>query len=65
MHKCFLPELKIVKLSDTNCVAQERCVKAVKASYSTVVNALNNIDEQMHEPEAHISSSALCNPSNM
>ena len=29
-----LPELKIVKPSDTRCLAHEQCVKAVKASYS-------------------------------
>ena len=35
-----LPELKIVKPSDTRWLAHERCVKAVKASYSSIVLAL-------------------------
>ena len=47
-----LPELKIVKPSDTCCLALERCVKAVKASYSSIVLALENIYETSHEPEA-------------
>ena len=47
-----LPELKIVKLSDTRWLARERCVKAVKASYSSIVLALENIYETSHEPEA-------------
>ena len=47
-----LPELKIVKPSDTRWLAHEHCVKAVKASYSSVVLALENIYETSHEPEA-------------
>ena len=58
-----LPELKIVKPSDTRWLAHERCVKAVKASYSAIVNALNNIYEQTHEPEALGIGRALCKPS--
>ena len=38
-----LPELKIVKPSDTHWVANEYCVKAVKANYSSIVLALENI----------------------
>ena len=38
-----LPELKIVKPSDTHWVANEYCVKAVKANYSLIVLALENI----------------------
>ena len=38
-------------------------VKAVKASCSAIVNALNNIYEQTHEPEALGISRALCKPS--
>ena len=30
----------------------ERCVKAVKASYSAIVTALDNIHDTTHEPEA-------------
>lgn len=57
-----LPELKIVKPSDTQ-LAHERCVKAVKASCSDIVNALNNIYEQTHKPEALGISKALYKPS--
>ena len=57
-----LPELKIVKPSDTQ-LAHEHCVKAVKASCSDIVNALNNIYEQTHELEALGISKALCKPS--
>ena len=35
-----LPELKIVKPSDTRWLTHERCVKAVNASYSSIVLAL-------------------------
>lgn len=58
-----LPELKIVKPSDTRWLAHERCVKAVKESYSAIVTALNNIYEQTHEPEALGISKAMCKPS--
>ena len=47
-----LPELKIAKPSDTRWLAHERCVKAVKAGYVAIVNALNDIHENTHEPEA-------------
>ena len=47
-----LPVLKIVKQSDTCWLAHEHCVKAVKASYSSIVLALENIYETSHEPEA-------------
>ena len=46
-----LPEVKIVKPSDTCWLAHERCVKAVKASYSSIVLTLENIYETSHEPE--------------
>ena len=54
-----LPELKIVKLSDTCWLAHERCVKAAKASYSSRVLALENIYETSHEPKALGLSEAL------
>ena len=54
-----LPELKIVKSSDTRWLAHEHCVKAVKASYSSIVLALENIYETSHEPEALGLSKAL------
>ena len=47
-----LPELKIIKPSDTRWLAHERCVKAVKASYSAIVISLESIYETTHEPEA-------------
>ena len=58
-----LPELKTIKPSDTRWLAHERCVKAVKGSYSAIVIALNNIYEQTHEPEALGISKVLCKPS--
>ena len=54
-----LPEVKIVKPSDTCWLAHERCVKAVKASYSSIVLTLENIYETSHEPEAFGLSKAL------
>ena len=47
-----LPELKIAKPSDMRWLAYERCVKAMKASYATIVVALDNIHESTYEPEA-------------
>ena len=58
-----LPGLKTIKPSDTCWLAHEHCVKAVKGSYSAIVNALNNIYEQTHEPEALGISKVLCKPS--
>ena len=58
-----LPELKIIRPSDTRWLAHERCVKAVKASYSAIVMALNNIYETTHVPEALGISKALCKKS--
>ena len=49
-----LPELKIAKPSDTRWLAHERCVKAVKSIYAAIVTTLDNIYEQLHEPEALI-----------
>ena len=43
-----LPELKIVKLSDTRWLAHEHSVKAVKASYSSMVLALEKIYMKHH-----------------
>ena len=54
-----LTELKIAKPSDTRWLAHKRCVKAVKASYSSIVLALENIYESSHEPEALGLSKAL------
>ena len=41
-----------MKPSDTHWLAQECFVKAVKASYSSIVLALENVYETSHEPEA-------------
>ena len=62
-----LPELKIVKPSDirpsdTHWLAYEHCVKAVKANYSSIVLALQNIYETSHEPEALGLSKAISSP---
>ncbi len=54
-----LPELKIVKLSDTRWLTHERCIKAVKASYSSIVLAFENIYETSHEPGSLGLSKAL------
>ena len=54
-----LPELKIVKMSDPRWLAHVHCVKAVKASYNSLVVALENVYETSHEPEALGLSKAL------
>ena len=54
-----LPELKIVKPSDTRWLAHEHCVKPQKASYNLIVLALKNIYETSLEPEAFGLSKAL------
>ena len=51
-----MPELKP---SDMHWLAHERCVKAVKENYSTIVIALNNIYDETHEPKALGISRAL------
>lgn len=38
--------------SSTRWLTHDRCVKAMKASYSAIVTALDNIYEETHEPEA-------------
>ena len=53
------PEIKIVKSLDTCWLAHNRSVKAVKASYSSIVLALGNIYETSHEPEAFELSKSL------
>ena len=57
------PELKIVKPSDTRCLAHERCVRAVKDSYSAIITALDHIYSESHEPEALGIKRALCKKS--
>ena len=55
----------MIKPSDTRWLAHERCVKAVKESYSAIVHALNDIYDEMHEPEALEISKALCKKSSI
>ena len=56
-------ELKIVKPSDTHWLAHERCVRAVKASYSAIITALDHIYSESHEPEALGIKKAICKKS--
>ena len=58
-----LPELKIVKPSDTRWLAHEKCVKAVKASYSAIVTSLEHIYQESHAPESLGLKKALCKKS--
>ena len=58
-HVLDLPELKVIKPSDTRWLAHERCVKGVKASYAVIVAVLENIHETSNEPEALGLSKAL------
>ncbi len=46
------PEMKVLKPSDTCWLAHERCVKAVKESYISLVTTLEHNYETFHEPEA-------------
>ena len=64
-HVLDLPELKVIKPSDRRWLAHERCVKAVKESYSAIVHALNDIYDETHEPEALGISKALCKKSSI
>ena len=47
-----LPELKIVKPSDTRWLAHEKCVATVKKCYEAIICTLEKIYEESHEPEA-------------
>ena len=47
-----LSELKVMKPLDTRWLALELCITAVKASYSSIILALENIYETSHEPVA-------------
>ena len=49
--------------SDTRWLAHERCVQAVKASYSAVVACLDHIYTDTHEPEALHLKKILCKKS--
>ena len=58
-----MPDLKVIKPSDTRWLAHERCVKAVKENYIAVVITLNNIYEETHQPEVLGISKALSSKS--
>ena len=58
-----MPELKVIKPSDTLWLAHERCVKAVKENYIAIVRTLNNIYEETYQPEALGISKALSSKS--
>ena len=47
-----IPELKIVKPSDTRWLSHEKCVSTVKKCYGAIVSALETIYLESHEPEA-------------
>ena len=57
-----MPELKVIKPSDTRWLAHERCV-AVKENYIAIVITLNNMYEETHQPEALGISKALSSKS--
>ena len=52
--------MKVIKPSDTRWLSHERCVKAVKASYSAIVITIGQLYETTHEPEALGIHGALC-----
>ena len=58
-----IPELKIVKPSDTRWLSHEKCVSTVKKCYGAIVSALETIYQESHEPEALGTSKILSKPS--
>ena len=52
--------MKIVNPSDTRWLAHERCVKAVKASYTEIVASLEHIYQESHEPESVSLKKVFC-----
>ena len=48
-----LPELKIVAPSDTQWLAHERCIKAVKSSYSGIISTLDAIYVESGDAESY------------
>ena len=46
-----LPENKITKSTETRWLSHEHCVKAVKASFCSIVLALETMYETSHEPK--------------
>ena len=51
-HVLDVPEMKVNKPSDTRWLAHERCVKAVKVSYTSLVVTLDSNYQNFHAPEA-------------
>ena len=47
-----LPEMKVIKPSNTRWLAHERCLKAVKVSYTALVVTLDSSYQNFHAPEA-------------
>ena len=47
-----IPELKIVKPSDTRWLSHEKYVSTAKKCYGAIVSALETIYQESHEPEA-------------
>ena len=60
-----IPELKIVKPSDTRWLSHEKCVSTVKKCYVAIVPALETIYQESHEPEALGISKILSKPSTL
>ena len=47
-----LPEIKVIKPSDTRWLAHTRGIKAVKVSYTVLVFTLDSNYQNLHAPEA-------------
>ena len=60
-----IPELKIVKPSDTRWLSHDKCVSTVKKCYGAIVCALETIYQESHEPEALGISKILSKPSTL
>ena len=60
-----IPELKIVKPSDTRWLSHEKCVSTVKKCYGVIVSALETIYQESRKPEALGISKILSKPSTL
>ena len=60
-----IPELKIVKPSDTRWLSHEKCVSTVKKCYGAIVSALETIYQESNKPEALGISKILSKPSTL
>ena len=47
-----LPEMKVIKPSDTRWLSHQMCVKAVKANYNALMLTLSNNYQNFDEPKA-------------